>query len=538
MTKAAAELLIRRLEKPGESWPLKSEVPIIKDIAKWAAYREKDNEALREIAGWDEDRDYIVDPLPEKIADVYADLLFGEEPKWTPSNKGDVDVLRNLLEESDVPGELHWAEQMCTSEGETWARLWVNRDLAAHPLFEFHSRENVVPHWVGNRLASVGFVSEFEGRDTDPGKSDQERVVYRHIEIHSTGRVENRLYRGTKSLLGENIALIDHPETEGLIGEWDHDLPGMLAGQIPNRRGRNRRVGRSDYQGIEDYLRALNEVATIGQENARLTLKRRAVLPASAMEPPRDITPSIDAGDGSRIPIRRKPVFNTAEDIFIANSLDKTLGEGSDGPFKVLEYSFDAEAFVTYKRDLLVSALTRVGITPQFIGSFAGFEGTADTGAALRVRLIPTDAAARGKGRRWDKFLPELVMMAQLLDAAKEEAHGFSVGWSSPAKAPDFERTDPLPEDETEKTARHISATGGKAIESVQTAIEEGHPDWDDDRVQEEIRRIDQDREKAAPPSLFGTGNKPGDDGEDEDKPPNPAGETVPDRPPGEGNAA
>jgi len=39
------------------------------DLAKWIALRESDRDALRVIAGWENDeRRYRVDPLPDKMA--------------------------------------------------------------------------------------------------------------------------------------------------------------------------------------------------------------------------------------------------------------------------------------------------------------------------------------------------------------------------------------------------------------------------------------------------------------------------------------
>jgi hypothetical protein len=517
----AAQLLVNRLEAASARWPLHDEIPIIRRVAKWAAYREADGGALSEFVGWNElhpDRAYYVDPLAEKISQVYADLLFGEDPRIIPKAVADLPNYEHLAEVSDLPDELHWAEELCSSEGETWWRIFSDELAAEHPVIEFHSRLDVIPHWIGIKLVAVGFISEYRGDEVTGQKTD-ERHVWRRIEIHTRGRVENRLYEGTETWLGEPRDLTAFSETAELVDVWDHALPGMLAGRVVNRRGRSIREGRSDYHGIEHYLQMLNETVTIGQENARLTLKKRAVVPESSLVPP-STAEHVDAGDGT-MRVRQRASFDASEDVLVDRELDKTLGEGGAGQFKVLEYSFDADGFVVYKRDLIVSALTRVGITPQFVGSFAGFEGTADTGTALRVRLIPTDLAGRGKGRRWDKALPEILSLAALVDAAPTARFGFGVGWASPGDPPAVERPDPLPEDELEQTTRHVAATASKAIESQRTAIEEMHPDWDETRVNEELDRIAEDTKRATPPALQPFGAKPGQAG-DEDEPANP----------------
>jgi hypothetical protein len=211
-------------------------------------------------------------------------------------------------------------------------------------------------------------------------------------------------------------------------------------------------------------------------------------------------TDAIDNGDGS-MTVTHRPSFDASEDVFASDDLDTSLDGKSDGPYKVLEYSFDAQALVEYKRDLVTSALTRAGITPQFVGSYAGSEGAAETGVALRVRLIPTTSAASGKGQYWDQAVPKMLMMAQLLDAMPVESGGFGVSWSQPAERPSLGRTDPLPTDQTENAQRHAVLVSAE-IESVETAIRDLHPDWSDDQVSEELERINSARPDMTFPAI------------------------------------
>jgi hypothetical protein len=432
-----------------------------------------------------------VDPLPEKISEAYASLLFGEAPRIEPADEADTDALETLIEDSDLAAEFRWGETLCSSEGEVWWRIYANRSVSNHPLIEFHSRELVVPHWIGNRLVAAAFVSEFLGPDTAEG---EERTVWRHFEVHSEGLVQNLLYRGTKDKVGNRVDLGAHPETADLGETWEHGLPGMLCGRIANKLGRNRRLGISDYRAIEDYLLALNEAVTIGHENARLTLKKRVVVPRNLLKPRVE---TVDNGDGSRSVVPR-PTFDASEDVFAADDMDTSLDGKDTGPYKVLEYSFDAQALVEYKRDLVTSALTRAGITPQFVGSYTGQEGAAETGTALRVRLIPTTSAAHGKGQYWDGAIPRMLLMAQLLDALPVTMGGFGVSWTAAGEAPSFERTDPLPQDPMESAQRH-SVLVAAEIESTETAVRELHPGWSDDQVMEELERIAASRPDPMP---------------------------------------
>lgn len=505
MSEELADLLIRRIEKAGQTWPLDDERKVHQQVLKWAAFREGDKPALEQIADWESDRDYRVDMLPEKISEAFAAMLFGRDLRTTPGDEDDADRLDALVagpaeqDDAGFSAELRGGAEISSSEGEVWWRIYANRLVADHPLIEFHSRELVVPHFIGHRLVAVAFVSSFLGADTSDAGSEK-RVVWRHFEIHTRGRVENRLYRGTKDRIGGKAELTEHVETEDMDEVWDHELPGMLCGRVVNKFGRNRRLGKSDYQSAEDYLLMLNESISIGHENARLTMKKRVVVPSRLVKPRVE---TIDNGDGTRS-VTERPRFDASEDLFVHDSLDDDLDSGDKGPYKVLEYSFDAAAQVAYKTDLISSAVTRAGIMPQFVGVPTGPEGSADTGVALRVRLLPTTSAVSGKGQYWDQAIPHMLLLAQLLDAMPIESGGFGVQWKDPGTAPAVERTDPLPADKTEQATRH-SALVGAELESRRTAIRDLHPEWTDSQVNEELDLIEEDRPAPVTFPSFGS---------------------------------
>lgn len=501
MTEFAANMLIRRLEK-GQNWPAPYDRQAIARIAKFAAYRESDEDALRAITNWPSDRDLVVDPLPERISSAKADLLYGEDPSFGAADDRDQPNLDRIVERSDLPAELHWAEQIRSSEGEVWARIQSSPALDA-PTISFHSREVVSPLYVGAALVAVAFTSEFE----DPREADRERpTIWRHLEIHSIGRVENRLYRGTKDRLGDLRPLTDFAETEDLQGVWDTGVPDMLPERILNRRGRDRVLGRSDYEGREQLLDALNEATTIGAENVRLVAKRRVVVPSDVVRRDPALPDSVDAGDGSRIPTRAR--FDAGEDVLVASSLDEELGkDGGGGPFKVLEYSFDAAQLIAWQDSLVKTIASRCGLTVAFLGIGDDLAGAAATGTALRVRLLPATSSAHGTARPWTKAVPRLLMRAQLLDAAPVSAGGFGRTWSKAGDPPAVERTDPLPRDETEEVQRHVTATGGP-VESIETAVDQLHPDWSDERKREEVQAIRTDIQASS--ALPGFGIPPG----------------------------
>lgn len=516
MTEHAANLLIRRVESELR-WPPPFDHDRIAEVARRAAFREADEEALRFEAKWPDNRNYVVDPIGDRVATAKADLLYGEDPKVKAAKEGDQVNLMRIVETSDLPSELHWAEQIRSSEGEVWWRIErADDEIAPCPVITFHSRETVIPFYVGPLLVAVAFVSEFE----DPTASPREASppIWRHLEIHSEGRIENRLYLGTKDSLGQGRDLDAFSETEDLESVWDHGLPGILAGRVIYRRDRDRALGRSVYKGSENIMLALNEALTVGVENVRLAGKKRAVVRADLLKK-RDpqLPDSVDAGDGSRRPVESM-VFDAGEDVIVAGNLDAELGkEGATDPIKILEYSFDADALIAWQDKLVKVLASRCGLTVQFIGEGeAAGEGTADTGTALRVKLLPATSASRGSGRSWSDAVPQILRAAQLLDQLPLSQGGYARNYSGAGLDPSVQREDPLPRDEAEEFAKHSVATGGP-VESVETAIKALHPDWTDKQIEEERDRIREDVQSSN--SFVGLGGIAGGDGGDNGPP-------------------
>jgi hypothetical protein len=497
------DLLLDELVKDGR-WPPKREVLIHAEVRTYRAFLESDRPRLKTVAGWgDDDRDYKIDPLAELIADAWADHLFGEELVVRPANERDAKALEFMLEETgDLTADAHDAERHVVGEGEYWWRVLKDEDVADVPLLDWHPRDHVVPLYVGagRRLLAAALVTELP-------KKGRSSAVYRHFEIHADEVVEHVLFRGTKARIGQTVPLGEHPDLEDLDAilpgagttearVWPHGLP-MLMGRILNGRRINRKlnIGVSDFYRVADYLLDLNEAATIGAENARLTAKRRVVVTEDALQ--RQSPELVDNGDGSfrRVP---RPGFDAGEDVLVVSRLDAELGQSPDSTFKVLEYSFDAEALIAYKRDLVETALTRVGITPQYVGIIADQgDGFALSGTALRLRLIPTTKAGHGKARPWDHGQPHALSLMAQLDALSVAEGGFGRTWAAADLPPSVERHNPLPHDEVED-AQVDSQLVSAGLQSRFTTIKSRHDDWTDEQVKQELERIDAERPSTA----------------------------------------
>jgi hypothetical protein len=491
MSRADADLLQDLIEKQ-QTVTSGHERKVQLTVAKYAAFRESDREYLKKLKNWPADRDYIIDPIGERIAEAFADFLFGEDPQFIaadqPEQPDDEDVsgeqvrapkkevsdddgagedqdrLDDLIDANSLPTELHAAAAMFVAEGEVWWRVYRDDAQSDFPIIEFHSRSHVRPLFRGRKLVACAFVSDLHTEEVN-----EEWTTWKYVQIVTEDYTRNLLYRGANNELGRAISLKGRPETEDLDEEWTHDL-GMNCGRIHDKLGKDRRYAISTFTGVEDLMFSLNEATTIGHENARLTLKRRLAIPREAL----NASGKFDAG----------------EDVLVMDDpLDEELGgKPTQGKFAVLEYSFDAPALISYKNDLSSIILTRVGLARQLTDPNTT-DGAAASGTALRVRLIPTTMAAKGKARPWDDELPKVIMTAQRLDAMPKGRGGFGRSWKKAGEAPIIERADPLPVDPTEETNRHAVAVSSE-FESRETAIRALHPDWTDEQVMDELDRI------------------------------------------------
>lgn len=444
-------------------------------LRKWIALREGDRTYLRRLAGWKEGRAYKIDPLPDKISRAFADFLYGEDPEIKPAAADDKDYLQQIVEENDMAMELHRSVQVFSSEGEVWWRIYTDPEQAEVPLLEWHSRTVTYPLWRGRKLAAVAFTYEVQRNESD---------VIRYVQYHEEGRVVNALYRNAAPppadpradpdtveswdsfTIGDPIALAQHPYTKGLEEEWEHPLP-ILAGRLINNVPKTRKIGRSDYDGVEDLIMDLNEAHTIDSENFRLAGKKRAIMDKKY----RDQAGNAEGG----------------EEVLWADDDADEMDE-SNPVFKVLEYSYDGASSVARKEDLERTILTRVGIARQFVDA-NNKEGFAPSGTALRVRLIPTTLAATGKSREFDEQVPQILRLMQRLDALSEREGGFGRTWSEPDVLPSVKRASILPEDQQEAAQRRQTLMAAELM-SIEQGLKEEYPDWSDDERKLEVQRI------------------------------------------------
>jgi hypothetical protein len=78
------------------------------------------------------------DPLPERISDAFADLIFGADPSFTAADEADQERLDDLIDENDLPSELQRA-----AGAASWAR---DREPSGRVSGCYHSNHCHLPY--------------------------------------------------------------------------------------------------------------------------------------------------------------------------------------------------------------------------------------------------------------------------------------------------------------------------------------------------------------------------------------------------------
>lgn len=435
-------------------------------------------------------------PLAADIAAVSSDLIFGDGFQLTTDDQDAQAQLEVLEEQIGLTNLLAEGGEWAAATGGVYLRPAWDNTVADHPLAEVIPQHQAIPDFMYNRLIAVTLWRDIHVENND---------VWRLLERHERGKVDYGLYIGSKTDLGDRVNLKRHPLTERMQDSLV--LPGRLADRMlvsyvpnvrPNPRLPQKPLGRSDWEGCESMLDALDEVWTSLMRDVRLAQARIII--------PQDWLKASGHKPGSTVQVDPDSEVFTSFDIM----------EKADGnPYQpsVMQPDIRVEAHIEAALALSERIISRAGYSPQTFGLH--IEGRADSGTALRVREGKTDKTASKKQRY---FGPELRQFAQnLLDIGAEvfntptventEANPVKVAW------PELEQS---PEDKATwiKTLREAQAI------SVRTAITLAQPDLEETAVDEELARIEDENKVEIPdPTLLGRGTDPTDDPQDPQDP-------------------
>jgi hypothetical protein len=423
---------------------------------------------------------YIVCNYAGLISKICADLLFGEQLKVVvgePDSKEQMAVDAIWTNNKMLPRLYEmglsnsWRGDVCIKNRLGKLHAW---DTDMLPIIESQPPDYFFPELNGDNIQEMtGCTLAWEKKLGDD--------TYIRKEIHKPGQIINELWKLKDGELKTQVPLSTFPEYAEVEELVETGYPGLLVTHVPNWRLDDMFWGISDYHDMESLFDGTNNRLSRIDRILDKHSDPKLILPPGSMK--------LDPAN--------KRYYIEKEDL---QCMEVNAAEVGDLPrYLVWDASFDA-AFKELEKYLEIMMMCSE-IAPAAFGLDKG--GTAESGRALKYKMIRTLAKVNRKKLYFDEAIKTAVYIAQVLDVTKGSG-------SYEPKAPRIVWADGLPADPKEqadiemsrKTAgltslkaalQRLDGLEGKALEDEIKAIKEEqkspvvpNPDGDDDGDDEE----------------------------------------------------
>jgi hypothetical protein len=455
-----------------ETWPPEDHAKRLENYARCRQlFMGEHDEVYARVQAWlDREADktivYIVCNFAALISKICADLLFGEPVRVIVGDEGSLE--QQAVDEIISNNNLHTTNyEMALSN--SWrgdavykARFGKYRDWSKgeQAIIESVPAGIFFPHLNGDNVQEMtGVTLAWEK------KAGGKR--YLRKEIHEPGLIRNELWRLEGSRIKERVPLSTLPEYENLPDEQETGYPGLLVEHVPNWRLDDMFWGISDYVDLESLFDELNNRVS---KISRILDKHS--------DPKLIVPPGLMKYDE-----KTKRWYIEKEDLQVVEVDQEQVG---DLP-KYLVWDAQLEAAFKQIDKLLELLMMMSEVSPAAFGLDKA--GVAESGRALKFRLIRTLAKINRKKLYFDQGLKNILYAAQVLDVV----HG---GKNYEPKMPRIEWADGIPVDPLEQAqVEQIRlASGNTSLESSVRRLD----GLDGQALKEELQRI-RGNQPAAP---------------------------------------
>lgn len=416
-------------------------------------------------------------PIASDIAETSAGFLFGESPlvrfanaSKSPAIDEDQKLLDKMLTGSGFFKKILEAAESASPMGGVFIKVAWDSDLSPYPIPVVVQADDAFPEF------KFGMLTAFESLaatycTTADGTTSR---VYRHFERYEKGKIINRLFEGSSDNLGTEVDLKTIEETKDL--EPEQKVPDALfvvyvPNMLPNRLNRSSCHGRSDLQGIESLMDALDETFSAWMIDAQLA-RAKIHVPESFLEPTKE-------GEAK---------YNIDQSLYVKLDVDPTAQNmGID----YNQFAIRANDFEKTALNLLDRIITSAGYSPQSFG--LNIAGRAESGTALNVRERKSFITTSKKQAYWEEPLKTLV---KLMILAYNEVLGGVI--KSDPESITVEFCDSVSNNIGEISNSVKTLSDAKAI-STEVKVRMVHPEWNDSQVDEEVQKILDDDAMAIP---------------------------------------
>jgi A118 family predicted phage portal protein len=442
-------------------------------------------------------------PIAAELCQASADLLFSDTITVEAEDQATQDRLAQLIDDG-FHTEIATAAEVAAALGGVYLRVTWDETVSPDAPFLTHvDADQAIPEFMWGRLTAVTFW-QVVARD---GKT-----VWRHLERHEldtqgNGIILHGLYEGADEKLGHVVPLTDQPATAPLativnsFGAISSESPGLCVRYVPNQRpnrrwrtdqlGRN--FGRSDLDGPEQLMDALDEVYTSWMRDIRLGKARIMIA--------RQLLDNAGTGSGS--------AFNAEQEAYAA--VNMLQGDNVSLKDMITETQF-AIRWAEHKEtasQLVLDILQAAGYSAETFGLYDGGGNTrtaTEVEAKQQRSLLTRDRKIREWRPALQGILEKLLWVDQAIFNSKVK----------PA-APDVAFPDAVQESQL-TLAQTAAALRAADAASDETLVGMLHPDWDEDDIADEVKRIQAQRQASPVPdplTMFDQQGAQGDGGTD-----------------------
>jgi hypothetical protein len=429
-------------------------------------------------------------PLASDLATLSADLLFSEPPRILVPEQPDAVQARvnKIFGSPEVQAEFIEGAELSAALSGVYLRAVWDKDIADTPLPDAVSPDQAIPEWRMGRLVAVTF---WEVLSKSTGGT-----WVRHLERHEPGRIVHAVFVGKQDNLGKQANVGDYEATawlaqtegvtrEGLSVVVPTGIPQVTAVYIPNIRPQRlwrgssalAPFGRSDFVSTSVFD-AIDEVMSSWMRDIRLG-KGRVFVPESFLE---------HAGEGKGYS------WDPDREVYAGmNALGKSDQSMSEA---IAPHQFEIrwEEHQRTLNGLIRTACRAAGLSPASWGDDTVTDG-AQTATGVKANTQLTDRTRDKKVMYWRAGLSRFAQMLMNLDAAH-----FGGGAALGEVLPEVEFVQ-NPNQDPRESAETVSLLRAAEAASTETLVRLTHPSWDDTAVDEEVKKI-LDEKKASAPTL------------------------------------
>lgn len=414
-------------------------------------------------------------PIAADMSATSADQLFSDEPrilipeahlkKATRKSKDIQDRLDTLIDDDGIIAKFHEGAEIASALSGVFIQVHWDQDFKDRPLLQVIHPDSAIPAFQWGVLSEVLFW-RFVVND---GKD-----VWRHLELHQPGVITHGLYKGSAGFLGMPQPLSAAPETSMFADQVNDQqeiatgLPGLdcvyVPNMRPNRYPRGTDLGRSDYQGTESLMDALDETMTSWMRDIRLGKAR--------IFAPEEFVQSQGRGKGAIFDLERE----VYELLKMTPQGNQAVITPSQFAIRVAEHHATAEALM--------------GRIVATAGYSALTFGLGEGSSAMQQERTATEVMAREhrtlvtRGKKIRYWLPAISEILETLLRVDAQVFG-GPGFLRPR--PDFPET---VHDSLKDTAQAIQFLDAARAVTIKTKVELAHPTWDPDEIQDEVDQL------------------------------------------------